>query len=75
MLQADRRVVADQVTNGKVCSWPSRDCRSSGLAALKLPFANYGTRPAVDIGRPRKRTLKQMEAAGQITASGRLNVM
>ena len=25
--------------------WPSRDCRRSGLAALKLPFANYGTRP------------------------------
>ena len=24
---------------------PSRDCRPSGLAALKLPFANYGSRP------------------------------
>jgi len=25
--------------------WPSRDCRPSGLAALKLPFDNYGSRP------------------------------
>jgi len=31
------------VTSGG--AWPSRDCRPSGLAAPKLPFANYGTRP------------------------------
>jgi hypothetical protein len=28
----------------------ARDCRRSGFAARKLPFANYGTRPLPDIG-------------------------
>jgi hypothetical protein len=35
---------------------PSRDCRPSGLAASKLPFANYGTRPVAACRSPEKRT-------------------
>ena len=30
--------------------WPTRDHRPSGLAALSLPFASYGTRPKAEVG-------------------------
>jgi len=30
--------------------WPGRDCRPSGLAAPKLPSANYGSRPSPAVG-------------------------
>jgi hypothetical protein len=40
--------------------WPARDCLPSGLAALKLPFANYGTRPVAVLRVCRKRSLKPL---------------
>jgi hypothetical protein len=36
--------------------WPYRDFASSSLAALKLPLANYGTRPLADLDGACKRS-------------------
>ena len=57
--------------------WPVGDCRPSGFAARKLPFANYRTRPIAACRAPDERTFagypKPLRAITrrQLTESGR----